>query len=143
MKLTDEQIEHVRAGCPVGLELRRDPVADTGSEFSRSIEAIRPDTAFVTSYANGFAFGIDVAAFAEKGEALPAVLALRAVPDLCDEVIALRKQVALDAESRKASQAEFARLNRELNEANETIVGMRSELDSLQMFVAGTKWRVG
>lgn len=36
---------------------------------------------------------------------------------LVEEVIDLRKQAALDRQSREASQAEFARLNRELNEA--------------------------
>jgi hypothetical protein len=39
---------------------------------------------------------------------------------LAEEVIALRKQIALDRQSREASQAEFARLNRELNEAKDT-----------------------
>ena len=39
---------------------------------------------------------------------------------LAEEVIELRKQTALDRQSREASQSEFARLNRELNEATDT-----------------------
>jgi hypothetical protein len=46
---------------------------------------------------------------------------------LAEEVVELRKQTALDRQSREASQAEFARLNLELNEAKgkEQILGAR------------------
>ena len=37
--------------------------------------------------------------------------------DTVDELLALRKQAELDRQSREASQAEFARLNRERNKA--------------------------
>jgi predicted CopG family antitoxin len=43
-----------------------------------------------------------------------------AYSDVCRELLALRKQTALDRQSREASQAEYARLNRELNEAKDT-----------------------
>jgi predicted CopG family antitoxin len=43
-----------------------------------------------------------------------------AYSDVCRELLALRKQTALDRQSRESSQAEYARLNRELNEAKDT-----------------------
>ncbi len=90
MKLTNEQIEHIRDACPVGLELRRDA----------------------------------------PGETLKA-LAIRSVPTLCAEVLSLRKQADLDRQSREASQREFARLNRELNEARETAEDARHKVGVL------------
>jgi hypothetical protein len=44
-----------------------------------------------------------------------------AYSDVCRELLALRKQTALDRQSREASQAEFARLNLELNEERSRI----------------------
>jgi hypothetical protein len=49
---------------------------------------------------------------------------------LAEEVIALRKQIALDRQSREASQAEFARLNRELNEERSRIGVLLDEIAS-------------
>lgn len=50
-----------------------------------------------------------------------------AYSDVCRELLALRKQAALDRQSREASQIEFAKLNRELNEvkAEEQVLGAR------------------
>lgn len=42
------------------------------------------------------------------------------------------RQAVLDAESRKAMQAEFARLNRELNEARQLAAELQSRLDAQQ-----------
>jgi succinate dehydrogenase/fumarate reductase flavoprotein subunit len=47
------------------------------------------------------------------------------------EIIALRKQAILDRQSREASQVEFARLNRELNEAKEKLAVVYRETRQL------------
>ena len=49
------------------------------------------------------------------------------------EIIALRKQAELDRQSREASQAEIARLNRELNEAKARVETMGEQLEMWKM----------
>ena len=59
--------------------------------------------------------------------------------DTVDELLALRKQAELDRQSREASQAEFARLNRELNEARETARKLGTMLDEAYRAL-GRRW---
>lgn len=58
---------------------------------------------------------------------------------LAEEVVELRKQAALDRQSREASQVEFERLNRELNEARETARKLGTMLDEAYRAL-GRRW---
>jgi uncharacterized membrane protein YebE (DUF533 family) len=49
---------------------------------------------------------------------------------VCRELLTLRKQTALDRQSREASQAEFARLNLELNEERSRVAVLLDEIAS-------------
>ena len=58
---------------------------------------------------------------------------------LAEEVIALRKQAALDRQSREASQTEFARLNRELNDVREALAHRDSDVASARREAASLR----
>lgn len=62
---------------------------------------------------------------------------------LAEEVIELRKQTALDRQSREASQSEFARLNLELNEAKETARKLATMYDETSKALGEERSRVG
>lgn len=62
---------------------------------------------------------------------------------VCDELIALRKQAELDRQSREASQAEFGRLNRELNEAKAATRNMSALHDEDNAALREERWRIG
>lgn len=74
---------------------------------------------------------------------LRSAIATHEFAPLCREVLALRKQAALDRHSREASQVEFARLNRELNEAKATARKYESLRDGTLELLGEARWRVG
>jgi hypothetical protein len=66
-----------------------------------------------------------------------------AYSDVCRELLALRKQTALDRQSRAASQVEFARLNLELNEAKETARKLATMYDETSKALGEERSRIG
>jgi len=59
------------------------------------------------------------------------------------ELYDLRKQAALDRQPREASQAEFARLNRELNEAKARARDVESMHAATLEVLGEERWRIG
>lgn len=55
----------------------------------------------------------------------------------------LRKQAAIDRQTREASQAEFARLNREVNEAKDRARDVESMHAATLEVLGEERWRIG